>query len=240
MRSVTRYILSPPAGDEPVVPDAPLLPIAAEPAPAAPWRGIASTDMTTAFGVPAEMPAVPDGIPAAPCACDELPLPLVAALPLLCAAPPPCVLPLAPLPMLPLAPLPMLPLDPLVPLPMLPMFPLDPLELLPMLPLPMLPVESLAPLEPLEPLVPLEPLEPLVPLESLAPLAPLESLAPLVPLAPLLPLPLPVAPLPDSSPPPRMELHPASANASKPASTTLCCLRFMINSLSCLPCNGCA
>jgi len=193
MRSVTRYILSPPAADEPVVPVVPLLPIAAEPEPAAPERGIASTDTTTAFGVPAEIPAAPDGIPAAPCACDDVPMlpaPLVAALP------PPCALPLALLPVLPLEPLSMLPLDPL-----------DPLDPLPMLPL-----------------------------ESLMPLAPLASLVPLVPLEPLLPLPM----APDSSPPPRMELHPASTSASKLASTTLCCFRFMINSLSCLPCNGCA
>ena len=205
MRSVTRYILSLPAADEPVVPLAPLLPTTAEPAPAPLGRGIASTDTTTAFGVPAEIPAASDGIPAAPCACDDLPMlpaPLVAALP------PPCALPL----MLPLALLP----EPLEPLSMLPLDPLDPL--VPMLPLPMLPLESLAPLEPL------------------VPLEPLASLLPLVPLEPLLPLPM----APDSSPPPRMELHPVSASASKPASTTLCCFRFMINSLCCLICSGCA
>ena len=199
MRSVTRYILSLPAADEPVVPLA-LLPTAAEPAPAALGRGIASTDTTTAFGVPAEIPAAPDGIPAAPCVCDEVPmLPVL----LVGALPPPCEsVPWAPPLLLP-DPLSMPVLDPL-----------DPLD-----PLPMLPLESVAPPESLVPLEPLAPLESLVPLE------------------PMLPLPLPVAP--DSSPP-RMELHPANTSASMPASTTLCCFRFMINSLSCLPCSGCA
>jgi hypothetical protein len=231
MRSVTRYIAP---ADEPVAPAAPLLPIAAEPAPEVLGRGIASIDMTTAFGAPdipaaplgipaapPGIPAAPLGIPAAPCACDELPM--LPAPPLVAALPPLCEPPLAPLPMLPLEPLEPLPmlslelLEPLEPLPMLPL-PIDPLEPLPMLPLPMLPL----PMLPLEPPASLEPLEPPEPLE------------------PLLPVPLPVAPPPDSSPPPRMELHPASVSASKPASTTLCCLRFMINSLSCLPCSGCA
>ena len=124
MRSVTRYIWSPPAGDEPVAPAVPLLPIAAEPAPAALGRGIASIDMTTAFGAPAGIPAAPGDIPAAPDACGELP-------------------------MLPLDPLPMLPLDPLDPLPMLPLESPEPLE--PLEPLSMLPPE---PLEPVEPLLP--------------------------------------------------------------------------------------
>jgi hypothetical protein len=50
---------------------------------------------------------------------------------------------------------------------------------------------------------------------------------------PMLPDPLAVAPavLAVSSRLPLVELHPASANASKLASSTLCCFRFMINSL---------
>jgi hypothetical protein len=58
---------------------------------------------------------------------------------------------------------------------------------------------------------------------------------PLLPVLPLsMPLPeLPLLPLLPLSPPPMcMELHAVSPNASasKPASSTLCCLCFMINS----------
>jgi hypothetical protein len=53
---------------------------------------------------------------------------------------------------------------------------------------------------------------------------------PMLPLVPLLPVPLPVEP-PPMSLPPLMELHPASASTSRLARTTLCCFRFMINSL---------
>ena len=45
-------------------------------------------------------------------------------------------------------------------------------------------------------------------------------------------LPLSVAPL-------RKLLQPASATASKPASTTLCCFRFMINSFGWYRYSGC-
>jgi len=45
--------------------------------------------------------------------------------------------------------------------------------------------------------------------------------------------PLAVAPALISSPV-LVELHPASASASKLAITTLCCFRFMINSLGCV------
>lgn len=50
IRNVIRYICSP-VEDEPVVPAVPLVPIAADPAPAALERGIASIVMTIAFGV---------------------------------------------------------------------------------------------------------------------------------------------------------------------------------------------
>jgi hypothetical protein len=79
------------------------------------------------------------------------------------------------------------------------------------------------------PLVPLPPV-PLVPLLPLLPLLPLPMLPlPMLPLLPLVPAPLPVEP--PASPPPLMELHPASASASRLARTTPCGFRFMINSL---------
>jgi hypothetical protein len=71
---------------------------------------------------------------------------------------------------------------------------------------------------------PLPPLLPVVPLSMPLPLLPALPL-PLLPLL-LLPLPLPL------SPPVGVELHAVSPNASasKPASSTLWCLCFMINS----------
>jgi hypothetical protein len=64
------------------------------------------------------------------------------------------------------------------------------------------------------------------PLPPLLPVLPLSMPLPVLPLLPLLPL------LPASPPPMCMELHAVSPNASasKPASSTLWCLCFMINS----------
>ena len=65
-------------------------------------------------------------------------------------------------------------------------------------------------------------------------MSPLLPLVPLVPLLPLLPLPIeelpPEVPLVPLSLPPPIELHAESIIASKPAKSTLCSLRFMINS----------
>jgi hypothetical protein len=75
------------------------------------------------------------------------------------------------------------------------------------------------------------------PLLPLVPLVPLLPLVPLAPLPPLLPLPLPIEELPLELPllpplslPPPIELHAESIIASKPAKSTPCSLRFMINS----------
>jgi hypothetical protein len=72
----------------------------------------------------------------------------------------------------------------------------------------------------------------------LSPVVPLPVAPPAV-LAELLLAPTVEALLASPAPVLRMELQPASANASMPASTTLCCFRFMINSFGWYRYSGC-
>jgi hypothetical protein len=229
MRRVTRYMRSSPAAD-PELPEVPLLPELAlllPPPPVLPEllaRGTASISATVALGAllaaaPCDWLDEAPAMPSAPLAVlPDVPLaPLLPDAPEVAAAPSEVdVLPALP----PALPEPMLPIEPELPA-LLPLPRLLPLPVAPLLPPPsvFIPV----------PATPL-PLSPVVPL----------PVAPPAVLAELLLVPTVEALLASPPPaPPRMALHPASVTASMPASTTLCCFRFMINSFACYRYSGC-
>jgi signal-induced proliferation-associated 1 like protein 3 len=113
-----------------------------------------------------------------------------------------------------------------------------PSELTPLPPLPVVPPVPLLPLLPPLELPPLLPPLPLVLPPLVLPPLPLVPPLPPLPLLPLLPLVLFMPELPSVLPLPLVpvELHAASPSASKPASSTLFSIRFMIHSFGWVCC----